>query len=57
MIYQGAPGAGKAALMHECMEAVRRQSTIDDPWVAVTIMPETQKTWRPTGLWGLKIPE
>ena len=50
VIYQGAPGAGKTALMHECMEAVRRQSTIDDPWVAVTIMPETL-TSAPQVMW------
>ncbi len=41
MIFQGAPGAGKIALMLECMEAVRQHSTPDDPWVAVNIKPET----------------
>ncbi|MDE0308381.1 MAG: ATP-binding protein [Acidiferrobacterales bacterium] len=41
MIFHGAPGAGKSALMLECMEAVRRHSTPDDPWVAVPIKPET----------------
>ncbi len=41
MIFQGAPGAGKSALMLECMEAVKRHSTPDDPWVAVSIWPET----------------
>ena len=41
MIFQGAPGAGKTALMQECMEAVRRHSTPDDPWVAVSIDPGT----------------
>lgn len=41
MIFQGAPGAGKSALMLECMEAVRSHSTPDDPWVAVSIYPET----------------
>ncbi len=40
IIYQGAPGAGKTALMLECMEAVRLHSTPDDPWVAVNIKPE-----------------
>ncbi len=37
MIFQGAPGAGKSALMQECMEAVRCHSTPDDPWVAVCV--------------------
>jgi len=41
MVFQGAPGAGKSALMLECMEAVRRHSTPGDPWVAVAIYPET----------------
>ena len=41
MVFQGAPGAGKSALMLECMEAVRRHSTPEDPWVAVSIRPET----------------
>ena len=41
MVFQGAPGAGKSALMAECMEAVRRHSTPGDPWVAVAIRPET----------------
>ncbi len=41
MIFQGAPGAGKSALMAECLEAVRRHSTPADPWVAVTLRPET----------------
>ncbi|MCY4312162.1 MAG: AAA family ATPase [Gammaproteobacteria bacterium] len=40
MIFQGAPGAGKTALMLESMEAVRQHSTLDDPWVAVNIKPE-----------------
>jgi len=40
MIFQGAPGAGKTALMLECMEAVRQHSTPDNPWVAVNIKPE-----------------
>lgn len=39
MIFQGAPGAGKTALMLECMEAVRCHSTPDDPWVAVSVYP------------------
>ncbi|MCY4147898.1 MAG: ATP-binding protein [Gammaproteobacteria bacterium] len=40
MIFKGAPGAGKTALMAECMEAVRLHSTPGDPWVAVDINPE-----------------
>ena len=40
MIFQGAPGAGKSALMAECMEAVRQHSTPDDPWIAVKVRPE-----------------
>ncbi len=39
MIFQGAPGAGKSALMAECLEAVRRHSTPEDPWVAVSLNP------------------
>ena len=39
MIFQGAPGAGKSALMGECMEAVRRHSTPEAPWVAVSVNP------------------
>ncbi len=41
MIFQGAPGAGKTALMLECMEAVKLHSTPQDPWVAVSIDPGT----------------
>ena len=41
MIFQGAPGAGKSALMLECMEAVRIHSTPTSPWVAVSIKPNT----------------
>ena len=37
MIFQGAPGAGKTALMAECMEAVRRHSKPEAPWVAVNM--------------------
>lgn len=44
MVFQGAPGAGKSALMAECMEAVRAHSTPDDPWVAVAIKPETLRS-------------
>ncbi len=44
MIFQGAPGAGKSALMAECLEAVRRHSTPADPWVAVTIQAETLRS-------------
>ncbi len=39
MIFQGAPGAGKSALMAECMEAVRRHSAPEAPWVAVDMNP------------------
>ncbi|MCY4274161.1 MAG: ATP-binding protein [Gammaproteobacteria bacterium] len=44
MIFQGAPGAGKTALMQECMEAVRQHSTPEKPWVAVDIKPEILKS-------------
>ncbi len=44
MVFQGAAGADKSALMAECMEAVRRHSTPGDPWVAVAIRPETLKS-------------
>ena len=44
MIFQGAPGAGKSALMLECMEAVKRHSTPEDPWVAVSPNPGTLKS-------------
>ena len=40
MVFQGAPGAGKSALMEECMEAVRRHSTPEAPWVAVAMYPD-----------------
>lgn len=40
MIFQGAPGAGKSALMAECIEAVRKHSTPEAPWVAVDLNPE-----------------
>ena len=33
IIFQGAPGAGKSALMQECIEAVRARSTNEQPWV------------------------
>ncbi len=39
IIFQGAPGAGKTALMQECMEAVRRHSTPQHPWVALSVSP------------------
>ena len=39
MVFQGAPGAGKSALMEECLESVRRHSTPDAPWVAVALHP------------------
>ena len=41
MIFQGAPGAGKTALMLECMEAVRQHSSPEDPWAAAAISPDT----------------
>ena len=41
MIFQGAPGAGKSALMGECMEAIRRHSTPETPWVAVSVNPDS----------------
>ena len=44
MVFQGAPGAGKSALMEECMEAVRRHSTPEAPWVAVAMEPDTLKS-------------
>ena len=44
MIFQGAPGAGKSALMGECMEAVRRHSAPEAPWVAVSIYPGSLKS-------------
>lgn len=44
MIFQGAPGAGKTALMQECMEAVRQHSTPEKPWVAVDIKPGILKS-------------
>ncbi len=37
MVFHGAPGAGKSALMQECMAAVRLHSTPEAPWVAVAI--------------------
>ena len=40
IIIQGAPGAGKTALMLECAEAVCRHSTPQDPWVAVLLEPD-----------------
>ncbi len=39
MIFQGAPGAGKSALMAECVESVRHHSTPENPWVAVIVKP------------------
>ncbi|MCY4148331.1 MAG: ATP-binding protein [Gammaproteobacteria bacterium] len=43
MIFQGSPGAGKTALMQECMEAVRQHSTFKDPWIAVLVDPSSLK--------------
>ena len=37
LIVQGAPGAGKTALLQECMEAVRNASTQEAPWVPVLL--------------------
>ena len=44
MIFQGAPGAGKTALMMGCMEAVCQHSRPEDPWVAVLIAVNTLKS-------------
>ncbi len=44
MIFQGAPGSGKTALMQECMEAVREHSTAEEPWVAASIAPGALKS-------------
>ncbi len=44
MIFQGAPGAGKSALMFECIEAVRRHSTPEYPWITVSLNPSTLKS-------------
>lgn len=41
LVFQGAPGAGKSALMHECIAAVRIHSTPEEPWVAVEVEPGT----------------
>ena len=37
IIFQGAPGAGKSALMQECLEAVRRHSKPDEQWLALSL--------------------
>ena len=39
MIFHGAPGAGKSALMQECKEAVQRHSKPEALWVTVSINP------------------
>ena len=44
MVFQGAPGAGKSALMEECLEAVRRHSTPEAPWLAVSMDPDALKS-------------
>ncbi|MYB34785.1 MAG: ATP-binding protein, partial [Gammaproteobacteria bacterium] len=44
IVFQGPPGAGKTALLGECMEAVRQHSTSNNPWVAVKIKPESLKS-------------
>ncbi len=41
LIFQDAPGAGKPALMVECMETMQRHSTLDAPWVAVSMHPDS----------------
>ncbi len=41
MVFQGAPGAGKSALMLECMEAVRCHSKPEAPWIAVSLPPNS----------------
>ncbi len=41
MIFQGAPGAGKSALMLECMEAIKCYSSPEHPWVAVSVKPHS----------------
>ena len=48
MVFQGAPGAGKTALMQECMEAVRRHSTPEEPWAAVRSAPSS--LWAPADM-------
>ena len=40
IILQGAPGAGKSALMQECIAAVEAHSTCGEPWVAVVAPAE-----------------
>lgn len=37
LVFAGAPGAGKTALMQEMMQAVRLQSSETEPWVAVEL--------------------
>ncbi len=44
LIFQGAPGAGKSALMLECIEAIRQHSTPEEPWVAALLYPDTLKS-------------
>ena len=44
LVFQGAPGAGKSALMHECIAAVRIHSTPGEPWVAVEVEPGTLRS-------------
>lgn len=39
LVFQGAPGAGKSALMKECAAAVEARSTLDDVWVGVAVLP------------------
>ena len=39
LLFQGAPGAGKSALMQECAAAVTAHSTLEDIWVAASVPP------------------
>ncbi len=41
IIFQGAPGAGKSALMQECIETARARSTRNRPWVAQSLSVHT----------------
>ena len=47
LVFQGAPGAGKSALMKECIAAVEAHSTVEAPWVAAQLLPSTLQY--PTG--------
>ena len=41
IIFQGAPGVGKSALMHECMAAARARSAPEQPWVVQSLAVHT----------------